>query len=449
MSLAPVNVRQIAKIIEAAALLLYLAASCTFAITTPIGGGPDENGHAVNAMAVADGELPLPSGLTVIPEDAGGPYLSAQAHHPPLYHALISLVYLASGGSLAAMTYGARLLGVLMGLGALLLTRAAARRIFPDRPLEIAAGMVIAAGSPTFAYITGSLNNEPLAVLIVAVSLYLAARAMQSIRPLYWLKLLGVALGVGLLAKLTAAIAVVPLIAAAVVSARNSENDGWRRVAMKRSLVALGIAAAISAPWFIRNQIVFGVPTFNTSTRPIFDYPIDVIVLPEATVRIVLFTIEEMMAETWRIGWLAKEHGGYLVSIIYPSEDTLPPRSLQSVLIPLVVLVASFIGILRLLKRQGEEGLSAAQRGFVIALMLLPVAGTLGVIHQTLMVDQQVVRWAPRYSPAFMPSLALVVSFGLMALVPQRLRPALAITAGVVAVALLLSGALEVVDFYG
>ncbi|MEA3402147.1 MAG: glycosyltransferase family 39 protein, partial [Armatimonadota bacterium] len=211
------------RYLQSAALLLFAATSLTMALTVPHGGMPDEDGHANYVRAIATGQgLPLARSVTGVvateAADGGQPlYASAQAHHPPTYYALVAAIYGVSGRNQSALFVGGRVLGVLLGILSLLLTRSAVLTVLPQGDKLAAVGMLICAASPTFTFIMGSLNNETLAVAIVCLGTWLAAPVLASGRmSMVRAGLLGAALGLALVVKLTAVVVFVPVALAFV-----------------------------------------------------------------------------------------------------------------------------------------------------------------------------------------------------------------------------------------
>lgn len=439
--------------VEICALMLFIVFASLFAVITPRLGAPDEHGHVVYAKAIANGVMPTPSTITeerVI--DGRVIYESAQAHHPPVFHALVAAGYVISGRDPQMIAPIGRGLSIIAGIAALLLLRAAAHRTFPDHPLVVAAGLAVVVASATFTYIMGSFNNEPLAVLMICLAIYLCARAMQSERPLRWIIALGVCLGAGLLVKLTTAVIVAPLVAAAVVTARREHAESadaseWRLTAAKYAGFALAMAALLSGPWFIRNQILFGVPTFNCADRPLMTSSLLIIFEWRAAGLLTALLLEELVAGYWWPEWLLRDYHTLLADLAF-SEVTEVSRPLWLLLLLLLPPVLGVIGLRRLLHRQGSGDLDAPGRVMLLVLIALPVASVLGIIHQTLLGDAHIVRWPGRYAPGFIPPMGLVLALGLTALLPRRLHVVLAIVALLVAVHVNMSAAGRVVQFY-
>ncbi len=419
------------RVLEAGTRAVYLVFSLTYVWLVPPGQEPDAAGHAAYVRSLAEaGRLPLPGpqlGVTV------GPlgdivYTTPQGHHPPLYYALLVPLYVAFGGGSAGFILGARLVSVAMGLGSLLLMRAAARRVLPDRPGATAAGLAATGAFTTFVYVMASLNNEGLAVLLVCLSVYLAARALQSQRRVRWALVLGGCVGLALLAKLTAIVAVVPMVAAIIGSARAEEAGGdWRVRAAVRTLAGLAVALAISSPWFVRNWMAFGTPNINSNRRPMLESPMMALAVPGPALITSGAVLEELTVGVWWPGWLVRERTSRLAWLLFTQEEvggTPEPHSIGSIAGGLLPLLVGAVALWRLWR---SAELSQTQRALLGGLIALPVATTLGLLWQMFMVDGTVLRWGPRYTPVFLPSLGLLLGLGYCSLVPRRARPWLVI----------------------
>ncbi len=435
-------------VVELLALSLFLAASVGFAIITPRLGGPDEDGHLINAIAISRGAMPVPAASTaerVV--DGQTVHESAQAHHPPLFYAIVAGANAVFGGDPALLTPIGRGLNVLAGLAALLLLRAAAHRIFPARRAAIAAGIAIAAGSATFTYIMGSFNNEPLAAMMICLSIYLAARALEAPHPRPWMLALGACLGAGLLVKLTAAVIVVPLAILTTLSVLRAPSDR-RGQALVSGGAALALAALISAPWFIRNYLLFGTPTFNCAYRPLVHSMGELIFdewLPAGI--LALFTLEELLAGTWWPEWLLRDYHTRLADAIF-GEITHLSRPIPFLVIAIAPTLVAVFGWVRMLRRRAEDSIDSHEHAMLAVLILIPLVSVLGIVHQTLLVDAHIVRWPGRYAPGFIPPLGMAIGLGVAALLPRRLHGALAVIALVSAMHINASALSRVHSFY-
>lgn len=422
--------------IEAAALATYVIFSILFALTIPLATGPDEEGHALYVESLATGQgLPLPGEL---PGRRGAlTLITPQAHHPPLYYALlVPLYHLAP--TREHFLLGARAVSILLGLGAVLLVRAAGRRVAIERP-AIALGLVVLVALSTFSLIMGQFNNEALAVLVVCLALYACARFLQAGSARAATLALGGILGLALLSKLTAAVAVIPLAAGVIAASRRAgPPERWRMLAAGRIVLGLALAGAIASPWFTHNLATRGALVYNSSYRPYYPEPLVVLASGWPVAVVGAAIVEQGLTETVFPNWLTR-HYVPRIGLLFrapPDPKMLRPRWYDALM--LVFWGAPLVGLFRWRRAGGPESLRARQLAGVIGLV---VAGAvLGVIHQALFVDAFVMRWAPRYTPVFLPGLALVLGVGWSALLPARARPvaavvllAAALTASVVA----------------
>ncbi|MGC9317781.1 MAG: glycosyltransferase family 39 protein [Armatimonadota bacterium] len=410
--------------VEAVGFAAYLLFALAYAFIIPHGGAPDEPGHAIYVRAVADGHVPLPG------EDprrmAGGGeelYLSPQAHHPPLYYVLVAGVYMAAGRTDAALYTGGRLLSVAFGLAALLLTRWAALRIFPDRRDAVAVGIAVACCFSTYQIVGGSLNNEAAAALVVGVSLVAYTRMRDSRQPLRAAAVMGAVLGLGLLTKLTAAVAIVPMAVAGVAAARRAEEGpGWRGRALLAVGAGLLVALVIASPWMVRNVTVAGRPFFNVQQRSAFDRPIDVLAYPEASIPVVVGMAEEIAYSLVWPNWLVRLHATRALRAMTQWEG--PYRPLWYDLLGGIAAAIIAWGFVRLWRALQPGGSRRLMVGTMLAII---VATLLGIVYETLLVDMHVVRWGSRYTPVCLPSLGVLIALSLRELLPARARGLLAL----------------------
>jgi hypothetical protein len=167
--------------------------------------------------------------------------LHATAFRPPLYPLLLALPTWVFGPD---AVWPARLLSILLGMGVIALTVVFVNRI-GGLLAAAAAGTAVALYPPLVANDTVALS-EPLAlVLILGVLITLDQR-----RPVACGALLG-------LLVLTRPNAYLVILVVVVVL--------WRSLGWRRSLLSALVAAAVVAPWMIRNQVQVGSPQITTS----------------------------------------------------------------------------------------------------------------------------------------------------------------------------------------
>jgi len=158
--------------------------------------------------------------------------------------------------------YWLRTAGLLMGLGAIWSVYRAGQLIMPHRPIAGLVAAVITAFNPMFIFISASVNNDNLVILLDAFAILLALYMLRD--GFEWKRSLAIALLVALaaLTKLSALV-LVPVIALGALWV------AWRDKSW-RGLIFLGVAmfvawAAIAGWWYVRNLNLYG-ELFGTMT---------------------------------------------------------------------------------------------------------------------------------------------------------------------------------------
>jgi hypothetical protein len=277
----------------AAILAVYLLLAVAYSAAVPLGEAPDEADHYAYIVY-----LGVNRSLPVGPE-------VTQGKHPPLYHAAaaaltawtgLDFTFLRSnpdalplgpdkppnffvhttlesfpwrGGALAL--HLARLLSVALGAVTLWAAWRLGLEVIPERP---AVGLIAAAflaGLPGFLFISGSANNDNAAGALGALTILLCAAIIR--RGLRWRRtaLLGLILGLGLLAKV-GTLALWPLAALAMGGAWwldrkpavHGTAGGKDEVSLAGALahlaLAYGIGLLLATPWLLRNWQLYGDP---------------------------------------------------------------------------------------------------------------------------------------------------------------------------------------------
>jgi hypothetical protein len=240
------------------ALLAGCAAlSVTYGVVIPLGYAPDEPRHyAYVRLLVEDHKLPrtYPGG-----RERGG----AIAVHPPLYYALLGVLYYpakALGGAwLAQRLY--RLISTGLGVCALVCVWSLARRTFPGRrwvPLLITA---VTGLTPHFLMDQSIINNDAAANLACPLFVWFAlGRSARGWRlaDAAWC---GVLLGLSALIK-GQALACLPPVFLLVLAWDDGPGFWKRRAFWARAGIVLGLLLAISGWWYARNLVLYGQITY-------------------------------------------------------------------------------------------------------------------------------------------------------------------------------------------
>jgi hypothetical protein len=152
-----------------------------------------------------------------------------------------------------------RFLSVLMGAAAVTLTYCIAREALPGRPTLALSAAAIHAFTPMYVFISASVNNDNLAVLLSSLGLWMlikiANRESQTANPLREYLPLGIILGLAALTK-SQTLALAPLTAL-VVSVRAVRRRSWREFVIGGLATALPLLL-IAGWWYLRNLRLYG-----------------------------------------------------------------------------------------------------------------------------------------------------------------------------------------------
>jgi len=155
----------------------------------------------------------------------------------------------------------ARLASLLAGITTVLLTYQIARAI-ADETIALASASMVAL-NPMFLAVSGSLQNDAGAAASGAVVLGLGILYHQIGFTPRRAAILGLAVGIASLAKITAAPLLLPAVFMVLARSGERQQSPSRRVAMGGWLV-IG-AAAGGGWWVLRNYLIYGDPTFLTT----------------------------------------------------------------------------------------------------------------------------------------------------------------------------------------
>lgn len=257
------------RLVFAIILICYLVVGALFALQTPAWQAPDEPAHynyvAQVAMAgccpqieVGDWQQDYQSELTRVkfaPDNLDRlDTIQYEDHQPPLYYLLASLVYKFSKGSLIALRLFSMLLGaVVMGMAYVI-----GKRVFPDRPQIALAVMLLVGFIPQHMAMLTAVNNDALAELLIALSLYATIRYLQADNIKIWQ--LALLVGIGLITKTTTyfLVGIVPL----AIFLRWRQDGGTWRDLLKMATIFAVITGVFALAWWGRNMTVYGFPDF-------------------------------------------------------------------------------------------------------------------------------------------------------------------------------------------
>jgi hypothetical protein len=279
-------------------LILFVVVASLYNLSTPLYESPDELQHAAYAVWLADGR-----GLPVVDPVAPGPWRQ-EGTQPPLYYWTVSQVVRAvphnGAERLATLNpyagigdpqrpdnknrvlhdvdqerwpfapdvwsvHLARGISTLMAVGTLAAIFCLGHLAFPSRS-GIALGMVaLVAFIPQFLFLSASINNDNLVILVSSWVLVLLAAWIRSEQLPNWssLLVLGALLGLGVLAKFSGLL-LWPLAAGTLfwlawrpTSEATNLRPGLRWLALA-GLLVFGVALMIGGWWWVRNHQLYG-----------------------------------------------------------------------------------------------------------------------------------------------------------------------------------------------
>lgn len=241
-------------------LILYAILGGLYATCTPPWQAPDEPAHYNYIRFLAEtGTLPVigpgdydQAYLNRIVSEGFPPELSIapltyEDHQPPLYYLLALPLYRLTGGALLPL----RLFSVALGLTLLTVVHRLVLTLFPERPFLATTATALVALLPQHVAMTAAVNNDALAELILAIALLLAVRP----EPRPWS--LGAVLGLAMLTKTTAYVALPVALLALWWPQTEAGRPSVRRAAAQTGSVVLA-ALLLAGPWLIRNVTLYG-----------------------------------------------------------------------------------------------------------------------------------------------------------------------------------------------
>jgi 4-amino-4-deoxy-L-arabinose transferase-like glycosyltransferase len=242
--------------------LIYLLIGILFALYTPLWQTPDEPAHYHYIAQLAEGKLPvIETGdwdsayldnlkstqfATINPQDFVT--IQYEDHQPPLYYALMTPIYLLTGGNPHAL----RIFSVIIGMIIVWCAYGVGRLMFPQSPHIALALAGFIAFHPQHLHIIASVNNDVLAWAWVSIMLVLAIAYIKT-GDMRLPLIMGIVMGLALLTKATAYF----LVAIGVLAILIRRKNGFGT--MLRFISPALIGGLI---WWIRNISVYGFPDF-------------------------------------------------------------------------------------------------------------------------------------------------------------------------------------------
>jgi 4-amino-4-deoxy-L-arabinose transferase-like glycosyltransferase len=258
-----VNANLASQILLAAIVAVYMVIGALYAVYTPAWQVPDEPAHYNYIRQLAQGQgLPVMEvgdydqeyletlkGERFPPEMSIAP-VTYEDHQPPLYYLLATPICQLCGCAVLPL----RLLSVALGAALLAVAFKTVQATFPARPAIALTTSAFIAFIPQHAAMTAGVNNDTLAELILAGTLWALVVYLKGGRDRPWH--IGLLLAAALLTKGSIYV-VVPLAALAAVIRWRREGRTWRWAAGQLGWILVP-ALLLSAPWFVRNGLAYG-----------------------------------------------------------------------------------------------------------------------------------------------------------------------------------------------
>jgi len=271
----PKGPRRVSRPILYIILAAYLAIGALYAVRTPAWQVPDEPAHYNYIRQIVEQHtLPVmqlgdydQAYLDKLKSELFSPDLPVdgiryEGWQPPLYYLLAAPVFAATGGSLVAI----RLFTLALGSGIIVFTWLLVGEVLPGAPGVALAAAGFVAFLPQHIAMNAAANNDALTEVLIGLCLWLLVRAVRAPAApgrAWWL--LGLALGLGFLTKLTA-YPLAGLIAVALLLVARRATWSPRRFAAAALQVYVP-AILLGSLWWVRNLFVYGGLDFLATTR--------------------------------------------------------------------------------------------------------------------------------------------------------------------------------------
>ena len=228
--------------------------------------GHDEVDHFyyIARLAAGDGlgvvgEVELPPTAAPYRDYVADYPTNAEVIQPPLYHLLLTPIYLATPGGETVRLAVLRLAAIPLGAMVVWLAYLTARLLFPAELLLRAGVPLFVAFQPQLAFEAAIVNHDILLIALVSLVVYLVLRGLRdSLSPRdEWT--IGLVSAAALWTKVSFGL-ILPVIGLGVIMALRNQGARPRTmcVALGRTLVAPVVAIA---PWLLRSFLLYGDPT--------------------------------------------------------------------------------------------------------------------------------------------------------------------------------------------
>ncbi len=228
-------------------LALYLLFAGFHAVATPTGqlgyqDAPDEAAHVAFVRTLATTRrLPTQRSAALAPN-------GYEWHQPPLYY-ILCVKLLAFGPQMV------RIVSIVCGFFAIILTFQIARLLIPDEPLIAIGAACIAALTPSHTAILSAVNNDSLLEVGFSLALLCMLQALRNGFTTWRAGWIGLAIGMACLTKATGILLFPVLLFALYLYYRSGES---LKTVLTNAAWSVGVALAVCGWWYGRNYLIYG-----------------------------------------------------------------------------------------------------------------------------------------------------------------------------------------------
>jgi 4-amino-4-deoxy-L-arabinose transferase-like glycosyltransferase len=406
--------------------VLFVALGIYYSVASPIWEAPDEPGHFGNVYHIAQsGKLP-------------GPGTFYTWHQSPLYHIIAAqIVRLVDMPDLAEWTrfnpnatikgqsdepnvafhsvrelppyqqvalgvHVARWVNVFFGAVTVILTYWLARKLFPAQTWVAVGAAGLVAFNPQFIFMSAAVQNDVPLAMAFTMTLLPALNIVQGDRRARQFLWLGAMVGLAIIFKQSGIVLIG--LAGLVVLWAVWQSRKWSKLPVWGGLSGLTLAL-VAGPMYLRNTLLYGDP-FAYQVYKSLHPPVEPIQLAQVTGDMYIAYFQRMHRSFWGyFGWLTVPFPDWIYHVLW-------------LLYPLAVLG------LALWLYNGRSTWAPA-RGGLAAVALLG----LGMILVWAFVIRYTLSFGPfgvqgRYLFQMISAQAILISLGLLSLLPGRLRAA-------------------------
>jgi hypothetical protein len=235
---------------------------------------------------------------------------SYEAYQPPLYYALLALVYPWAPADVLGKLFTLRIASAILGCVTLIVAWMSTRLLWPDRDWMAVVATLFVALLPERVAATARVSNDVL--LEVTSALAFGALALIVARGPSWKRsmLLGLALAAAVLSKPSAWMLVPIAFLSWLWAAKLRWRASWH--VLKQSWLILALPALVALPLLQRNLVLYhdlsGVQAFMERTGPFAQGPFPVLLA---------LSIRDLLVNSWAIVWdgsqvVSKPSAGFL-----------------------------------------------------------------------------------------------------------------------------------------